>query len=92
VGTAVLLGDLDGGTGERAFVLEEKIGLVPCRVKPAGGSGRATFDIPRLPAEEGKAPDNATLAAALSISAGDVGFGKFARSAGRREIRLLSYP
>jgi trans-2,3-dihydro-3-hydroxyanthranilate isomerase len=78
VGTAVLLGNLDGGTSERDFVLEEKIGLVPCRVKPAGGSGQATFDIPRLPAEEGKAPDNATLAAALGISAADIGFGKFA--------------
>ena len=78
VGTAVLLGTLDGGTSERDFVLEEKIGLVPCRVKAAAGSGRATFQIPRLPTEEGKAPDNAALAAALSISASDVGFGKFA--------------
>src|SRR5688572_11321806 len=31
VGTAVLLGGLDGG-GERSFTLEEKIGPVPCRV------------------------------------------------------------
>src|SRR4051794_2016596 len=29
VGTAVLLGLLDGGTSERDFVLEETIGLVP---------------------------------------------------------------
>src|SRR5207253_3300148 len=47
VGTAVLLGNLDGGTGERDFILEEKIGLVPCRVKPAARSGRAAVDIPR---------------------------------------------
>src|SRR4051794_13771823 len=33
VGTAVLLARLDGGAGERTFTLEEKIGLVPCRVK-----------------------------------------------------------
>jgi trans-2,3-dihydro-3-hydroxyanthranilate isomerase len=78
VGTAVLLGTLDGGTSEREFVLEENIGPVPCRVTPAAGSGRATFDIPRLPAEDGKAADNATLAAALSISPADIGFGKFA--------------
>src|SRR5436309_6487182 len=35
VGTAVLFGNLDGGTSERDFVLEENIGLVPCRVIPA---------------------------------------------------------
>src|SRR5256714_4622548 len=78
VGTAVLLGLLDGGTSERDFVLEETIGLVPCRVTPAAGSGRAVFDIPRLPAQEGKAADNAALAAALSVSAADIGFGRFA--------------
>ena len=78
VGTAVLLGTLDGGASERDLVLEENIGLVPCRVKPGAGSGHATFDIPRLPGEDGKAADNATLAAALSISAADIGFGGFA--------------
>jgi trans-2,3-dihydro-3-hydroxyanthranilate isomerase len=79
VGAAVLLGRLDGGGNERAFILEENIGLVPCRVKPTGAdSGRTTFDIPRLPAEEGKAPDGATLAAALGIAATDIGFEKFA--------------
>jgi trans-2,3-dihydro-3-hydroxyanthranilate isomerase len=77
VGTAVLLGHLDGGEAEREFILEEKVGPVPCRVKPAGSSGHATFDIPRLPAEAGQPPDNATLAAALSLSAADIGFEKF---------------
>src|SRR5712671_367232 len=77
VGTAVLLGRLDGGEAEREFILEEKVGPVPCRVKPAGDGGRATFDIPRLPAEAGRIPDNATLAAALSLSAADIGFEKF---------------
>src|SRR5437868_14458 len=72
------LGTLDGGSGERDFVLEENIGLVPCHVTPAARSGRATFEIPRLPAEEGIVPDNAMLAAALSISAVDIGFGTFA--------------
>jgi trans-2,3-dihydro-3-hydroxyanthranilate isomerase len=78
VGTAVLLARLDGGSAARDFVLEERIGLVPCCVKPTGpDSGHATFDIPRLPAEEGQTPDGATLAAALGIAATDVGFETF---------------
>src|SRR5205085_1349972 len=58
VGTAVLLGTLHGGAREQDFVLEENVGLVPCRVRPAAASGHATFDIPRLPAKEGEAADN----------------------------------
>jgi trans-2,3-dihydro-3-hydroxyanthranilate isomerase len=78
VGTAVLLARLGGGSATRDFLLEEKIGLVPCRVRSTGSdSGHATFDIPRLPAEEGTAPDNATVAAALGLSATDIGFEKF---------------
>src|SRR5215469_8246684 len=42
VGTAVLLARLDGGDQPRDFVLEEKVGLVPCRVKPASDGGHAT--------------------------------------------------
>src|SRR3954452_15078988 len=41
VGTAVLLGRLEGAEGERAFVLEEKVGSVPCRVKASGHNGHA---------------------------------------------------
>src|SRR3954447_12025282 len=75
VGTAVLLGRLDGGEAGREFVLEEKVGLVPCRVTPAGkDAGGATFDIPRLPEIAGQTPDNAVIAAALSLSAADIGF------------------
>ena len=81
VGTAVLLGLRDGGANERKFALEEKVGLVPCRVKPEGSDkGRATFDIPRLPEQAGAVADNATLAAALSISPGDLGFANFTAS------------
>lgn len=76
VGTAVLLGTLDGSSA-RNFILEENIGLVPCRVKPALDSGHATFDIPRLPAVDGKIADDTTLAVALSLSATDIGFGEF---------------
>src|SRR6187399_253539 len=65
VGTAVLLGGLDGG-GERSFILDEKIGPVPCRVQSSGaGRGRASFDIPRLPAKEADLPDTGVMAKAL---------------------------
>lgn len=78
VGTAVLLARLDGGDKERAFVLEEKIGLVPCRVKPAGDAGRTSFDIPRLSAKEADMPDIAAMAAALGLSPEDCGLEGFA--------------
>jgi trans-2,3-dihydro-3-hydroxyanthranilate isomerase len=72
VGTAVLLGRLDGG-GERTFALEEKIGLVFCSVKATGlDSGHALFDVPRLPEISGEAPGKETIAAALSIAASDI--------------------
>ena len=61
VGTAVLLGALDGA-GARAMVLEENIGPVPCRVTPAEDRGEATFDLPSLPAEAGAPPPVAILA------------------------------
>jgi trans-2,3-dihydro-3-hydroxyanthranilate isomerase len=71
VGTAALLGRLDGG-GERAFVLEEKIGPVPCRVASTGpDSGRASFEIPRLPAKDADGPDAAAMSSALGIRTAD---------------------
>jgi trans-2,3-dihydro-3-hydroxyanthranilate isomerase len=73
VGTAVLLGRVDGG-GERAFVMEEKVGPVPCHVTATGAdSGHARFELPRLPEIAGQPSDNAIIAAALSLSAGDIG-------------------
>jgi trans-2,3-dihydro-3-hydroxyanthranilate isomerase len=79
VGTAVLLARLDGGDSEREFMLEEKIGLVPCRVKPSGpDSGHATFDIPRLPVKEADTPDTAAMAAAFDLSAADCALEGFA--------------
>ena len=66
VGTAVLLGRIDGGTNARDFVLELNVGPVPCNVTPAGSdSGRAVFDLPRLPQDVGSAADDAVIAAAL---------------------------
>ena len=78
VGTAVLLGLLDQQQqpGPMAFVLEEKIGLVPCSVTVSGeGRGHATFTLPRLPERIGRLPDKATLAAGLGLKEDDIGFG-----------------
>src|SRR3954454_13489302 len=49
VGTAVLLGRLDGGTQQRDFVLELGIGRVQCKVTPSAEGGCAVFDLPKLP-------------------------------------------
>jgi trans-2,3-dihydro-3-hydroxyanthranilate isomerase len=72
VGTAVLIGTLDGG-GERTFGLEEKIGLVACRVKSTGANrGRAAFDLPRLPAKEADSPAIADMARSLGLTTADL--------------------
>ncbi len=71
IGTAVLLGSLDGG-GDRTFTLEEKIGLVSCRVQSHGANrGRASFDLPRLPAEEAGSPAVDDMARALGLNKED---------------------
>jgi len=77
VGTAVLLWRLDGGAA-RELVLEEGIGPVRCRTAPDADGGRATFDLPRLPAEVGTAPPVDAIAAALGLAPDDIGFGDFA--------------
>ncbi len=76
VGTAVLLGRLDG-TAARHFTLGLNIGPVACIVTPTADGGRATFDLPRLPEEIGAPADNATVAAALGIDVADIGFDGF---------------
>jgi trans-2,3-dihydro-3-hydroxyanthranilate isomerase len=73
VGTAVLLGRLDGG-GERSFILQETIGPVPCRVRSTGpDSGRASFEIPRLPRKVGDGPAAEAMAESLGLSTADIG-------------------
>jgi trans-2,3-dihydro-3-hydroxyanthranilate isomerase len=74
VGTAVLLGLLDGGSQARDFTLGLNIGPVPCRVTPATGKGRAVFQLPRLPEDIGAPADDAAIAAALGIVPADIGF------------------
>ncbi len=77
VGTAVLIGRLDGG-GSRKFVLEENIGPVHCEISLTGPDlGRATFAVPRLPERAGEAADAASIAAVLNLDAADIGFDDF---------------
>jgi len=77
VGTAVLLGQLDGGTGRRDMVLEEGVGAVPCQVEPSDGGGRARFALPKLPERAGEAADPVLIAGALGLVPGDLGFGAY---------------
>jgi trans-2,3-dihydro-3-hydroxyanthranilate isomerase len=77
VGTAVLLGRIDGGSAARELVVEEGIGPIHCRVEPLdGGRGRATFTLPQLPSEAGAPPADAKIAAALGVSPSDLGSGR----------------
>jgi trans-2,3-dihydro-3-hydroxyanthranilate isomerase len=79
VGTAVLLGTLDGGkTGD--FVLEQKVGPIRCRVSPRAGGGEASFSLPVMPSEVTAPPPNATLASALGLELADIGAGGLAPS------------
>jgi trans-2,3-dihydro-3-hydroxyanthranilate isomerase len=78
VGTAVLLCRLDGSAA-RELVVEEGIGPVRCRTAMVDADcGRAAFELPRLPAEAGRAPATEAIAAALGLEPGDLGFGDFA--------------
>src|SRR5262249_16985928 len=73
VGTAVLLATLDGDATS-AFVLEEKVGPIRCRVRhSAGDASRAEFDLTRLPACEKGEGDRDAMAAGLGLTAADLG-------------------
>jgi trans-2,3-dihydro-3-hydroxyanthranilate isomerase len=74
VGTAVLLCHLDGQRATSEMVLEEKIGAVHCRVGSSSDrAGRAEFDVPRVPVQEAGTLDLAAAAAALGLTAVDLG-------------------
>ena len=78
VGAAVLLGLLDrhGQSGRLEFVLDEKIGPVPCVIQVSGpDQGHATFMLPRLPELIGALHDTAALALGLGLEESDIGFG-----------------
>ncbi len=92
VGTAVLLGSLDGGNDTRAMVVEEKIGLVACEVKPAAAGGHASFALPALPAEAGAPPESDALAEALGLSPADIGFDGFVPSVWSAGVPFIFVP
>ena len=74
VGTAVMLSLVDGRDGSAGMVLEEQVGLVPCRVRPSSAdAGYAQFDLPRLPAQEACELDRGAMARALGLESGDLG-------------------
>ena len=78
VGTAVLLAELRApeivARGELALVIEEEVGPVHCTARRGAKGPRASFILPRLPAEVGAPPSDAALAAALSLDPADIGF------------------
>lgn len=73
VGTALALAlQRDGGN---EIVLEEKIGLLKCRVSPNGADrGRATFILPMLPSRAAAAASREAIAAALGLATDEIGF------------------
>ena len=78
VGTAVLLRHLDGAAAAAEMVLEERIGAVRCRTRASSGeTGRAEFDVPRLPVHEADTLDLTAAAAALGLTGADVGGGEW---------------
>lgn len=78
VGTAVLLAELRApevvARGELALVIEEEVGPVHCTARRGRAGPRASFALPRLPAEAGVPVPDAALAAALGLGDADIGF------------------
>jgi trans-2,3-dihydro-3-hydroxyanthranilate isomerase len=74
VGTALVLALKERGDAG-TIVLEEKIGLVRCTVSPDGADrGYARFLLPELPKPAGAAASREAIAAAIGLSAEDIGF------------------
>jgi trans-2,3-dihydro-3-hydroxyanthranilate isomerase len=74
VGSAVAIAELRHGAGKRAFILEEQVGNIPCRVEVSDSGAKAEFDLPRLPEQlEFELPPD-LVAAALGLAAEDIGF------------------
>jgi len=73
VGTALVLALRRGGSSD--IVLEEKIGLLKCRVSgETSDRGRASFILPALPEQAGTSASDAAIAAALTLAQHDIGF------------------
>ena len=85
VGTAVLLAmqrlKQGEGVAESVIILEEKVGPVRCGVfVPGARRGHAVFDVPRMPEEVASRLDADTLAGALGLRPGEIGFENHAPS------------
>jgi trans-2,3-dihydro-3-hydroxyanthranilate isomerase len=77
VGTALVLALLGRGDAGN-IVLEEKIGVIHCTVKPQGDrSGHARFLLPDMPRGAGSPAPTVAIAAALGLSVNDIGFDRF---------------
>lgn len=77
VGTAVLLALRDAAEGRTPdmLLLEEQVGLVSCAISVQGErAARATFTLPRLPAEVDQPGASALLAGALGLDKREIGF------------------
>jgi trans-2,3-dihydro-3-hydroxyanthranilate isomerase len=75
IGTAVLLSLLETDHDESAFVLEERVGLVPTAArKTSVNSGEAIFSLPRLPERIENAASDVDLACALNLRTEEIGF------------------
>jgi trans-2,3-dihydro-3-hydroxyanthranilate isomerase len=73
VGTAVLLGALEG-SGMASLVLQEGVGPVRCEVERIDADrGRARFDVPQQPRMGEEIEDTAAIAAALCLTLDDLG-------------------
>ena len=71
---------------------KRNIGPVPCHVTPAE-SAAASFDLPALPSEAGRAALRGdVLAAALGLTDDDIGFGNFAPSCWSAGIAFAFVP
>jgi trans-2,3-dihydro-3-hydroxyanthranilate isomerase len=62
------------GRGDLQIVLEEEVGPVRCNVRRKGNGYFASFGFPALPFTVPGAPDVADAAAALGLTASDIGF------------------
>lgn len=75
IGCALFLAERHWPKGkvDEVLVLEEEAGLVPVRVTRAGGPMEATFTAPVIPHPVGDELDKAQVAAALGLSAEELG-------------------
>jgi trans-2,3-dihydro-3-hydroxyanthranilate isomerase len=85
VGAAILIGELRAKDLLRAqdvsVVIEESIGAISCMVRHRPGkSYQAEFTLPKLPARIGLPQSSDRLAAALGLSAADIGFDRHVSS------------